>query len=231
MTRWHLAFALPLLTVGAFVAGADDAPPPTPVPASKVLVNLPQDPVPIADWEEAGGWKEDRHSAKRWTVSGGILHMVSAGDSVMIHTERGFPIDLAESPRVHFEVKVDVLPEGSDNSVNGKDDAAFRLYFTFDTSGRPPNTVGYAWTWSDEKDAIVTSGHFSKVKVIVVESGPANVGKWLAFDRDLAADYRRCFGTEKVPKITGVALKCDSNDLKKARADASVRAVELRAQH
>ncbi|MBI3272074.1 MAG: DUF3047 domain-containing protein [Planctomycetes bacterium] len=221
------ASALALLVcVGRPIVGEDPAggmPP-------RTLVELPAAATAIDAWLKAGDWDTDRGSPRKWTVGEGQLHMVSNGDSVMIHTKKGFPIDLEAWPIAHFEVKAEVLPEGSDNSVNKRDDAAFRLYFSFDTSGKPPRTVGYGWTWSDKVDAIVPSGHFDQVKLVVVASGPAALGTWLGFDRDLAADYRRCFGDGPVPRVTGVALKCDSNDVKNAHAAAWVRAVEMRTR-
>lgn len=211
-------------------AAADD-PPPAADPAAappRPLFDLPAAATPIDDWLKAGAWEVDRHSPKHWTVADGALHMVSSGDSVMIHTERGFPYDPGEYPMVHFEVKVDALPAGADNSKSGKDDSAFRLFFSFDTSGTPPKTVGYGWTWNDPLDAVVTSGHFKNVKVVVIAAGADQLGAWLTIDRDLAADYRRCFGDGPVPKVKAVALKCDTNDLAKTRAESWVRAVSAR---
>ncbi len=51
---------------------------------------------------------------------------------------------------------------------------------------------------------------FVSVKVIVLRSGPAEAGRWIAEERDLAADYRRLFGEEPPPKAMGIRLHINS---------------------
>ncbi len=50
-----------------------------------------------------------------------------------------------------------------------------------------------------------------RAKMIVVESGPANVGRWVDVERNLYEDYRRLFGGEP-PRIVGVAVMTDTDN-------------------
>ena len=55
------------------------------------------------------------------------------------------------------------------------------------------------------------SPHTSHVRMIVVESGTARLGRWLGYERDVLADYRAAFGEEPTP-ITGVGIMSDADD-------------------
>ena len=46
---------------------------------------------------------------------------------------------------------------------------------------------------------------------IVVEGGRARLGQWLAYERDVVADYRAAFG-EDPPPISGVAIMTDADN-------------------
>jgi head-tail adaptor len=47
--------------------------------------------------------------------------------------------------------------------------------------------------------------------MIVVESGSARAGRWVSYERDIAADYRAAFG-EDPPPVSGVAIMTDSDN-------------------
>jgi len=49
------------------------------------------------------------------------------------------------------------------------------------------------------------------VRVIVAESGGANLGKWVTVRRDVAADFRAAFG-EEPPAVSGVVLATDTDN-------------------
>ncbi len=47
--------------------------------------------------------------------------------------------------------------------------------------------------------------------MVVASSGKAREGQWVTLSRDVAADYRRAFGTAP-PRITGVAVAVDTDN-------------------
>jgi len=49
------------------------------------------------------------------------------------------------------------------------------------------------------------------VRMIVAESGAANLGKWVTIRRNVAADFRTAFG-EDPPAISGVVLATDTDN-------------------
>ncbi len=60
----------------------------------------------------------------------------------------------------------------------------------------PYAALMYVWGSRTPKDGIVPNPYTSRIKIIVVESGRADLGRWLSEQRDVAADFRRAFGEE-----------------------------------
>jgi len=57
------------------------------------IAAFPEEGIGIHQWMERNGWESKRNDPRRFEVGGGRLHMLSARDSVLIATERGFPPD------------------------------------------------------------------------------------------------------------------------------------------
>lgn len=240
---WALLLAAPL--------AAEEAPPPE---KTLPLASFPQDPMPIKKWLDDNGWESKRNDPRRFEVGGGRLHMVSEKDSVMIGTERGFPVKVTEWPRARFRLRIGKTPVGTDLAKKSGDDAAFRLYVAFERGGglfSPPNTLAYTWTEKTDGEAVIRSPHFGNLRYLSIGKGvpaaedkkegekksagkdekdAANPDGWMTVERNVAADYRLAFPDDKgeVPDLKGVMLKCDSNDTGTS-AEAWVSTVELLA--
>ena len=81
----------------------------------------------------------------------------------------------------------------------------------------PYAALMYVWGSRTPRDGVVANGYTSRIKIIAVENGRENLGKWLDETRDVAADYRRLFG-EEPGKVISVGIMTE--------ADASDRALE-----
>ena len=160
------------------------------------------------------------------------------------------PLDL--DPRVYRTIawrwKVDHVLLRADARRKDGDDYPARVYVAFrydpDTAtawerlrygaikliyGRypPRHVINYIW---DNRLPIGTSldnAYTDRAKMIVVQSGPARVGQWVAEERDLYADYQRLFGGEP-PHIAGIAVMTDTDDTGE-RAVAHYGSIALRA--
>jgi hypothetical protein len=66
--------------------------------------------------------------------------------------------------------------------------------------------------------ATFANAYTERVRNVVVESGPARLGEWIDYARDVADDYRRAFG-EAPGRISGVAIMTDADNTK-SRASA-----------
>lgn len=214
------------------------------------LLLLPKEKVGIETWLKRSGWESKRNSPKRFEVGGRGLRMVSINDSVMIGTERGFPLDPSRFPKIRFTIRVEQNPRGMNLRRKSGEDAAFRLFVAFDHGAglfRPPNSIAYAWVEKDWrppvakgekpasqptdkviKDKVIRSAHYKNVRFIPIGHGKTRAAHFVTIDRDLQADYRRAFPNHRgpVPKLRGVMLKCDSNNTG-TRAEAWISRLEL----
>jgi DUF3047 family protein len=93
-------------------------------------------------------------------------------------------------------------------------DRLFYDQFRFFTGQRLPYAgVMYIWGSRTPNGHEVRNKYTSRIKMIAVESGRENLGKWLEESRDVAADYRRLFGEEpgKVVSV-GIMTETDASD-------------------
>jgi hypothetical protein len=133
---------------------------------------------------------------------------------------------------VVFSWKVDELIEGADVRQNDSEDAPVRVLLAFDgdhtrlsprtrllfdllhsLSGETPPyaTLMYVWDNQADIDTLVVNRRSDRVRKIVLESGPANLGQWRSYRRDIRADFRRAFGEDPGPLI-GIAVMTDSDN-------------------
>src|SRR5262245_7913911 len=140
--------------------------------------------------------------------------------------------DIAATPMLQWRWRVPALIKTAANEDPKREDAPVRVIVGFDgdksklpeaeqryftrikrLTGRdmPYAMLMYIWDNKNAVDQVVPSAHTSRVKMIVAESGGANVGPWRSYRRNLAADYERAFG-EKPGKVLGVALMTDTDN-------------------
>jgi hypothetical protein len=139
-------------------------------------------------------------------------------------------IDLEEYPILEWRWKVEALPEGADVTKKVADDAAARLYVTFDYEDlgvfdrirlmllrrvgyaeAPSRAINYLWTTRRERGRTRASPYTDQIMMLPVRSGRARVGEWVHERRNVVADYREVFG-ENPPAVNGVAVMTDTDN-------------------
>lgn len=139
-------------------------------------------------------------------------------------------VDLAEYPVLEWRWRVDALPADADITEKTADDAAARLYVTFDYDGlglydrlklmllrqvgyaeAPSRALNYLWASHHERGAVQPSAYTDQIMMIPVRSGSTRVGQWVRERRNVLRDYRRAFG-EDPPPVNGVALMTDTDN-------------------
>lgn len=130
-----------------------------------------------------------------------------------------------KEPMVSWKWKVLKFP-GKTNKVtdknNGieKDDYAARFYVIFPRLAfNLTKAMEYIWDETLPEGTIITSPYFKNIKLMVVESGKENLGKWVYEERNVYADFKKAFGRE--PGEAGaIALMTDTdNTASTAEAD------------
>jgi hypothetical protein len=222
--------------------------------AGEEAVRLRFEP-PGAGQEHPSGWRPLRFdkipAQTRYTVvhdgGGPVLRAEShASASGMIH-----PLDL--DPRVYRVIewrwKVENLLEKADARRKEGDDYPARVYvaFRYDPTAAsfwertiygaakllygdyPPKVViNYVWDNRLPAGTTLDNAYTDRAKMVVVESGPANVGRWVSVERDLYEDYRRLVGGEPW-RLAGVAVMTDTDNTGE-RAVAYYGEIVLRAR-
>jgi len=168
--------------------------------------------------------------------------LVQEGDTVVVKAvseaaasglTKAVRIDPSVFPVVHWRWKVDNLLTRSDVTRKSGDDYPARLYITFEydpakvsfgkklkyKAGQalfgdiPIAALNYIWESKTAIGAIVDNAYTDFAKMIVVESGAANVGRWVEESRNVYEDYKQAFG-EDPPMINGVAIMTDTDNTK-----------------
>lgn len=149
--------------------------------------------------------------------------------------ERWVPAPSAQGPTLSWSWRMERLPTGADLRQRSGDDTAAKLCVFFDVSldkvplvertrlrlarllsGEPvpPQALCYVWDASTPALAVgsnLPNAFTGLLRWVVLQSGEARKGQWVAERRNLAEDYRRAFGDE-LPPIIGVAIGADTDN-------------------
>jgi hypothetical protein len=133
---------------------------------------------------------------------------------------------------IDWRWKTDALVPAADNRDKNREDAPLRVLVGFDgdkaalpaeeqtrfrraktLTGRdaPYATLMYIWSDHVPVNTVIPSAHTRQVRMLVVASGPKGLGRWQSVHRNLAADYRRAFGTAP-GRVLGVAVMTDTDN-------------------
>ena len=146
---------------------------------------------------------------------------------------RKMTIDLTKTPYLNWAWKIDNTLKGLDETTKKGDDYPARLYITFAydpdkvgftkklkyKAGRalfgdiPIAALNYIWETTIPVGTIIENAYTDFAQMIVVESGPEKVGRWVTEERNIYEDYKKAFGDEP-SMINGVAIMSDTDNTK-----------------
>ena len=158
-----------------------------------------------------------------------------AGRTVLrVHADKAFgtaaiTLDL-EAPVIAWRWKIDRVVEGARLGTKEGDDFAARVYVSFEIppgdltlaerarlaltriayGDVPSAAICYVWDNREPQGHAIWSPHAERVRIIVLESGAAQAGRWVDERRDVAADFRAAFG-RPAPRMTGIAAGNDTD--------------------
>jgi hypothetical protein len=137
----------------------------------------------------------------------------------------------AARPMLSWRWKIaDVVGAGDPRRKDG-DDYAARVYVTFrydpsrvsaverakyalakQLDGEYPPHAGLTYVWDARlpPGTVLPNAYTDRVRMIVVRSGGAEAGRWVAETRNVLEDYRRAFG-EEPPPVSGIAVMTDTD--------------------
>ena len=178
--------------------------------ADREPARLPSDGVPPG-WtlKEFAG-----HAVIELVRSDGRLAARLHSERASFAIHRDVVVELREFPYLSWTWKVTRLPAGGDVREAARDDQAAQLYVIFPRWPSPrtaSDVIGYVWDSRAPAGTRIKHPRADNVRIVVVESGPARLGEWRTYERNVAADYTALFGRQP-PRVGKVAVMVDSND-------------------
>ncbi len=136
-----------------------------------------------------------------------ILHIKCIDSSFSL--EHIVPVDPADYNSIIWTWKAVRLPESGDVRKKRRNDQALQLLVGFENK----KVLSYVWD-TNAPEGTVAHEHVMwpisvSIAVIVVESGAANLGKWVTQTRNIYEDYEKFFN-EQPPRVKGVRVQSNT---------------------
>lgn len=176
-----------------------------------------EDRVVIADFSSGvdakgvpPGWqvKEKSGKADFGVVKDGDLHaLVLRSANTSFSLQKEVKVDVKQYPVLSWKWKVTKLPKDGDFRKSKTDDQAAQLFLAFTKT----KAIVYIWDTTAPQGLMESTSPvpFMTVKVVVVRSGPAELGKWITETRNVYEDYKKLYDSEP-PAVSGVRLQINS---------------------
>jgi len=158
--------------------------------------------------------KDQKNMTKVYTVQAEgekkFLHAEANNLSVQIFYERKWSIK--DYPMLRWRWRAVIFPNASNEQIKSGNDSVLGVYVVF--SGLPSvKAIKYIWSDTLPIDMAFDSPYSRGTKIVVVRSGRALEGTWVAEERNVLSDYERCFGKEvKRLVVQGIAILTDSDN-------------------
>ena len=139
------------------------------------------------------------------SADGSCLDLKSVKSSFAL--EREVDVDPYETRYLTWRWRVAQLPAGGDFRHAQTDDQAAQVMVGF--SDR--HVLSYIWDSTAPKGIMQNASNIPLVHIfaVVCESGSADINRWLAEMRDVAADYERAYG-KAAPHVKGLRIQINS---------------------
>jgi len=184
------------------------------------------------------GWKPltfkkiKAHTDYRLVMDKGIVVMKATSRAAASGLVRKIQIDPALYPIITWRWKVANIFKKGDVTQKKGDDYPARLYITFEYDPTrhsllervayktarilygeypPTGAINYIWASKATIGTIVPNPFTDRARMIVLQSGAAQLNKWINEKRNIFKDYQKAFGSEP-PMISGVAIMTDRDN-------------------
>lgn len=159
-----------------------------------------------------------------------VLRIRSQGSSSGL--SRALRVDPAAFPMLSWRWKTARLLAKGGLGSKESDDFPLRLYVTFDLDPStlslgdrlrlgaaraiwgahlPSAAICYVWDGRAAAETVANNAYTDRVRMIVVDSGAARLGRWVTHERNVAEDYRRAFGTA-APAVSSLIVSADTDN-------------------
>ena len=124
---------------------------------------------------------------------------------------RELKIPLTPGTTLEWRWKIDKIPQGGSDAKIQTFDHTARLYVAFKSFMGLPRIINYVWANEEKAGVIFNHPRSDRSRFIVLRSGNAGAGGWLAEKRDVFADWQKLFGDKTPPPISAIGVMTDSD--------------------
>ncbi len=194
---------------------------------------LPADGALPAGWRPSKTWLTKKKTIYSTVAMNDatVVQAESAGSASGIYCD----VDIAatRTRRLQWQwLAHELIPE-ADVGDGKRDDAVARVLVSMSSNGTklgirdlifaeqarlfagievPHSTLIYVWDTSQPPGSVFHIPETSRVRYLVVESGPENLGQWRSYERDFHADFALAYPDEVPGNVTSVGITTDSNN-------------------
>lgn len=120
--------------------------------------------------------------------------------------------EAAAEPLLSWSWRVDNIVAKGDARTKGGDDYPARIYVVFPSLlFWKTRALNYVWATRQQVGEAIPNSFTSNAMMVAVESGPAQVGRWRHYRRNIYQDFRRYFGSEP-PPVGAIAIMTDTDN-------------------
>lgn len=119
--------------------------------------------------------------------------------------------DLSERDTSDAVTRVVLAFDGDRSTLSRRDHMLSDLAQLVTSEPMPYATLMYVWDPKLPVGSVTYNAHTKRIRKLVVESGPERLGRWLDYERDIAADFRHAFG-EAPGRLIGIGVMTDANN-------------------
>lgn len=169
-------------------------------------------------WELRKRLSSTKGAEAKWVIEDDVQAVRLHSRGTLTFLEKTVDIDIKEYPIVTWKWKVKNILQGIDESMVEGDDHPIRIFFVFDPDaskqsfwfrlkrvlyldrihGHPfgGRFTEYLWSSHLQSGNIINDPKKPWQKLIVIEGGSKNLGKWLSYERNLYKDFKELYGEE-----------------------------------
>lgn len=141
-------------------------------------------------------------------------------------------VDLNKTPILCWSWRIKSVVANADLSTKAGDDYAARVYVLFDVplnqipfadrvrvrlaktfygAELPTAAINYVWDNKHPIGTVAPNAYTDRTRLMVLQSGNAQAGKWVQQARNVAVDYRAMFSGQ-LPMVAGLAIATDTDN-------------------
>ncbi len=119
--------------------------------------------------------------------------------------------DLMQPDTTDSPVRLVLAFEGDRSKFSGKNAMLSELALALTGEPLPYATLMYVWGTDRAPGSVIVSKRTDRIRKLVLESGPKQLGRWLDYERDITADFETAFG-EAPGALVGIGIMTDTDN-------------------